>query len=485
MRALLASCAAGLVLVASACGGGGGGALPGGADAAPASASAFIAINTDFSSEQWRRATALFAKFSGSSDLLKRVERALRKENVDFERDVKPAVGPEVDVVFLDFANGGNDVVGMTQPKDKAKFEALLKKGTTPGFATEVQGWTVFADSQAKLDRFKRARENGSLADERAFKDAVGKLDESSAVRAYVRGRDVQTALDAALVRSGAPPNLTHAIGTLESIAASASAEPAGVRLDGGLGIEPALKPELFAATLASQLPSGALLYAALNRLDRPLDAVLALVAKSNPKFESQLGQVEAVLGLSVERDIDPLLRSESALAVYPATPIPAIVYLLKISDEDKVRSLLDRLTAIARFAGGTKTSTHEMGGVQIQELQFVKQGFSLFTAVFNGKLLVTNRHDAARAAIEGGERLSADPLYQQARRDAAVPDQTAGFVYLNLRDGLPAAYAFAERRGSVVPQVARENTKPLETALLYAVPDGNRLRTAGFVTIK
>src|SRR4051794_20907010 len=125
IRVSLASLLALVALLAAACGGGGGGGGGGGAGShsasvAPARAPAFIAVNTDFTSEQWGKAQKLAAKFPATPQLVAQLEKRLAKEHVDFETDVKPALGPEVDVVFLDFENGGNDVVVLTKPSDKA-----------------------------------------------------------------------------------------------------------------------------------------------------------------------------------------------------------------------------------------------------------------------------------------------------------------------------------------------------------------------------
>src|SRR5689334_22067991 len=103
---------AGLALVAAGCGGGGGGggnALPNAANVVPASAPALISVKTDFSSQQFRNALLLLRKFPDALPALRRF--GAENGNVDFARDVKPALGPELDVVWLDFKNGGSDVV--------------------------------------------------------------------------------------------------------------------------------------------------------------------------------------------------------------------------------------------------------------------------------------------------------------------------------------------------------------------------------------
>jgi hypothetical protein len=62
---------------------------------------------------------ALASKFPDKAKAVRAIEHSMRRDGgVDSEHDVKPALGKEVDVVFLDFANGGNDFVALTQPND-------------------------------------------------------------------------------------------------------------------------------------------------------------------------------------------------------------------------------------------------------------------------------------------------------------------------------------------------------------------------------
>src|SRR6185312_8515936 len=96
-----AAALAAVVLLAAACGGGGkkGGSVPEGASLAPKSSVAFISLNSD-SSDQWRQVQALAARFPGTPQFVSRLEKQLK--GLDFDRDVKPALGPEVDIVALD-----------------------------------------------------------------------------------------------------------------------------------------------------------------------------------------------------------------------------------------------------------------------------------------------------------------------------------------------------------------------------------------------
>jgi hypothetical protein len=493
MRVGAASLLAAIALVAAGCGSGGGGggpnALPAGAKVVPASAPVMISIRTDFSSPQWTNAFALLHEFPGAGDLLRRAR--VESGNVDFEQDVRPALGPEVDVVWLDFANGGNDVVGLTQPKSKAKFAALIAKlntGTPPKtVSAEVGGWTVVADSRSKIDAFRHASTGDKLADDGPFKDALSRLDEHAGVRAYVAGAPVQRALDRALEQGGGAQGLTHGLTRLDSLSAAAVVERHGVRLDSALASDPAANPKTYTPTLPGSLPAGALLYLSTGSLADPTRAILKLIERSKPKFETQLNQFLTVLGLSLQGDIYPLISREQALAVYPATPIPKIVFLAKVPDPGRARDLVARVLQLAKLSGTLTVTSFEAAGESVSDVSTPGSSVHVLVAVAGGKLIVTTTGlETLATLIEGkGPTLAHDQLYLRARADAKVPAKVAGLVYADLTHGLPFAFDLAEANGSFVPPEARANTEPLSHVLLYAEQDGNRFRLSGFVAIK
>jgi Protein of unknown function (DUF3352) len=487
VRAGAASFLAGLALVAASCGGGGGGggnALPDAAKVVPASASALISVKTDFTSAQFRNALLLLRKFPDALPALRRF--SADNGNIDFARDVKPALGPEFDVVWLDFKNGGGDVVGLTQPKDKAKFKALMNKGSESATA-EVNGWSVVADSKSQIDAFRTASTKDKLDGVAEFKDAMSKLDDSAAVRTYVAGEPVQRQLDRALEGSGAPANLTRdGVARLESISAAGLIEPDGVRIDSALTTDKAPNPKTVAPTLAGSLPSGALQYVDTADLAGPTRTILKLVGRSLPKFESQLHQVETILGLSLEKDVYPLLSREEAFALYPAKPIPKIVFVSKAPDESRAREVLGHVLSLAKLSGTLDVSTSSVGGVEVDDVSQPGGSTHVLVAVGHGKLIVTTARDTLPTLIEGsGPKLADDGLYKQARADAKMPAKVVGMVYADLTHGLPFAFDLSEDNGNVVPPEARTNTEALSHVLLYAEQDGKRFRLRGFLAIK
>jgi hypothetical protein len=482
----------GLALVASGCGGGGGGGTaPAGADLAPASAPAYIWVDTDLSSDQIQTAKALLDRFPGKAKLLGLINKELAKKNVSWETDVKPALGPELDWVWLDFKNNGDDVVGFAQPKDKAKLDTLLKAADPPFVSTEINGWTVFAQKQELLSRFRSASSAGSLADDKRFQDEMKRVPEESIARAYVNGAPVMAAAEQALAQSGSVSFKLSDFFTFNSAAAAAEAEKDGVKLEADADVDIALKPDPIAnpyeAKLPNELPSGALFYESFSQLDKTVRATLQIVSRAVPNFDQQLGQVESALGLSLEKDVYPTISGESALAVYKGTgtSLPTFEFVLAVKDEAKARKLVSQTNALLVLSGAVQPKKVTVGGVQVDEVPVPGAGFSVIYGVFDHKLVISN----ARAAFTGlrskGPKLASDPLYKAAAAAAGMPSKTIGFAYANLRTGLPYTYDFEEQSGTPVPQDVRANSKPLQSALLYSTRDGSHFAVAGFVGIK
>jgi len=133
-RALATAALLAFALLLAACGGSSstksssasGGAS--GADATPADAAVFVSVNTDLSSSQWKTVDKLLNKFPGKDKTLADTRQSFETSSgLNWDTDVKPALGPELDFVVLDASNTGGGVA-LTQPKDQGKFDALVAK---------------------------------------------------------------------------------------------------------------------------------------------------------------------------------------------------------------------------------------------------------------------------------------------------------------------------------------------------------------------
>src|SRR5207248_9000698 len=72
-----------------------------GATLVDSGALAFVAIDSDLSSSRWQQLDALVKKFPVRDKFLAELKRGLATQQIDYERDVKPALGSELDVSFV------------------------------------------------------------------------------------------------------------------------------------------------------------------------------------------------------------------------------------------------------------------------------------------------------------------------------------------------------------------------------------------------
>ena len=171
----------------------------GAADIVPASVPLFVALDTDLGSSQWQTVNELANKFPDKQKAVDSINQQLPKNGLDWERDLKPALGPELDVVMLDFAHP-DETVALMQPKDEGAFERAVKKGNAADPSSKLvyekfHGWTVMSDKQTAIDAFMQASDAAkrTLSDDKNFSAAMGKAGDGI-FRAYVNGASVMAA---------------------------------------------------------------------------------------------------------------------------------------------------------------------------------------------------------------------------------------------------------------------------------------------------
>ena len=472
-----------VAVVASGCGGGE--ATSGGAEFAPAGTPAFITLNTEVDGEQWRNAEALLSKFPGRGMLTQSFFDELREDDLSWERDVRPALGEAVHIAWLDFANEGENVVFFTEPNDREKFEKLVECCDEPMVHREIDGWTVFAETEQLIDRFDRARGERSLADVEAYEEATGDLEGETLATAYVSGRDALQAL-----RRAAGPEGTEffeqafrtGAGRLRSVVAAWSAEDEGVRIEATARATPAKDdqiPEPFAAELVSEVPAGTLLYFAFTGAGYR-DQLEQLTRRQRRAIE----QFERMVGVTLE-DVVGIFRGEGALYVRPGSPIPEVTLLLRNANEGDAVATLDRLaTRLAREGGGAAPRSAEIEGVTVKTLPLGDFGVSY--AGFDGKLIVTTSPQGAITGLRGdGDRLTDDASFEEATEAAGMPDETSGFLYVNVEDSIPLVSDLARFSGQDVPSEVVENTRPLRSLVYYATAEEGEASVVGFLRIE
>lgn len=455
-RMIGAAALAALAVLAAGCGGSGSPAaqaVGGAASVVPSNAVAFVAVDTDASSAQWQTVNDLLAKFPAHDAWTTQLRQAFeQKTKLSWTNDVLPALGSELDLAVLPGTKP--QLVGLTQPKDAAKLDALVTKLGHGLVTRTVGGWTAIADTGSALDALGSSP---SLAQDNTYGEATAKLAGDALVKAYANGTEAQQLL--ATLHAGSAGQ-QPASSPLQWAAADLVAESDGVKAEvfARTAAPTAAQPQPtapYAAQLPDEIPAGALLVADFQADPSALQGArtsnlpkpLAQLLQAHPNL---LGEAAQVLG------------GESALYVSPGLPIPSATLVTSPQDPAAaVRALPDLVDALHQALGAA-------GG---KRLPLDLANLPLYHAVHGGQLVVSTSQQAiADFESGGGARLSADGTFQEARQASAMPAQTTGFVYANVKDALPLLQTLGPLAGFTVPT----GLEPLRTLTAYGTRSGD-----------
>lgn len=479
-------------LLSTACGGDD--AVGGAAEIVPADVAVFVSADTDFDGDQWQTAEELVRKFPDGPRALQQLLSELEEdENVSFEQDVKPALGPEVAVVVLEIPEGDGEppFVVLTQPEDEGKLRELLTRSEDPVVIDQVAGWTIVSDSQASIDAFKSARGDGTLAGSEDYREATEGLDEEALGRVYVSGQALQEVAEREPDYSAGTLKAMLPGGQFPSFALVLQARDDGVRLDGnarfaGELVEGGFASAPYEAKLPETVPAGVLFYLSFSDLEGQLSKLRDAFAGLEPDVERQLGQVEAMLGVSLEEDVAPLFANEGAFYVRRGALIPEVTLLLEVDDEARALETVDKLVeGLGRFAPVGTPRPVEIAGVQARELVLQDAPVALVYAAFDGKLVLTTSREGIAALREDGDRLAGEDAFEEAKERADVPEETSGFGYVNLQEIISLALGLGEAvAGAETPSELRPNLEPLRQLVFYQTAEGDRATFSAFLGI-
>jgi hypothetical protein len=466
-------------LLAAGCGGTTAHIGSGASSIVPASAPAFIAIDSNAASAQWGTIDDLASKFPDKQKAVNSIKRDLAKNGVDWAKDVEPALGDELDFVWLDFANHGENVVGLTQPSSRAKFKALVDKAnkaaTKPGdkvFYDTFKGWAVIAPAKKTIDRFERESANAAnmLADEKSFTDSMNRLGTDAVVRAYVNGKFL---MRLARTYGGAKvqPYLDK-VGKLDWIAARLAANSEGIGFDTivhgtpGSLFKGASKSSAFNATLLGTVPADALVYLSFHGSKGMFDGLRQNPTLNTPQFR-QFAQPLQQLGR--------ILEGENAIYVRPGANIPEVT--LVSTPETLGTPIVDRM--VKRFSG-TSPQAATVDGTRVHAL--ASSGPGLYYADVDGKFVVSDQLQGIRAANGARKSLSESSEFRQAKDASGMPDKTWTSLYVNIHASVPYAEQLAQQH---LPAELARNIKPLRSAVEYAASHTHELQVSFFLRIK
>jgi hypothetical protein len=423
-----------------------------------------VRLNTAFDSSTWAALHALLAKFPDGEKLF----AGLSGNGVDFERDIEPALGPETDVVALtqqDLSKG--TYVALTQPKSPAKLDALLAKSKGKEVSEQIDDWRVVSDTRAAIDAFKRARNDGVLADGEEYRAATQDLPADALATFFLKGSLLEGAI-ASQTKTGANGPVPG-VGRIGWLAGALTGRQDGVAVDLRLqGDEIEATP--FTAELPKEIPAGASVFVDFKGLDATLDEL-----RRSPAVSAQLGQAAKALGPLIDEVIG-LFKGEGA---FYARPGPEYALVLKVSDETAARSTLDKLGTLVGAA--TQRAPEQVGvdGVSANKVTIGKT--TVYYGVFDGKVVLTNATSAIHA-LKTGPYLAGSKAWHDAVAAAALPDQTAGIFYADVEQLLPLVERLSKKPLSAE---VKRNLEPLSSGLLYGSVDGGVYTVKGFISVR
>jgi hypothetical protein len=454
------------------------GSVPAGASVVRAGVVAFVSVDSDTGSSQWQQLDELAKKFPGRDQAISKLKQQVSEQGVDYDQDVKPALGPELDIAVVSAGTeSSTKAVALTKPEDPAKFKALVAKlnaKDSSGERTvyrEVDGWYALSDSQASITQALEG--NAPLADDANFKEAMGKLPGDTLARVYLDGQR----LNAIAQQSSSSNTASLGLDTLKYIAASASAEDDGVRVHGASNGGPAGSGD-FASALIGGVPGDAFAFLDFDGKSTT-DQIGKL--KSNPQVASAIKQLEQTLGVTLDQLLG-LLSGEVAFYARPGAGIPELTLALDVKDESTALSTLDTMAArIAAMAGG-HVEPGTQGGHPIKTVNFGQ--FAVHYGSVDGKVLITSGVSGI-ADYGEGDHLPDSEDFKQAQDAAGMPASNGGVMYIDLKDALPLLEGFASLAGESLPSSTTENLRPLRSFLAWTNGSGETRTFDAFLEIK
>lgn len=446
---------AGLAILAAGCGGSGGSSSDA-ADLVPPDALAYVTLDTDFASAQLSSAQSILDKFPIKGQVLQALRASASSQDVNL-RAYKASAGPEVDVAAMR-VDGKTGAVAFTHPRDEKAFAALVDKDTTPLFRAQVGGWTAVSNKQAFLDAVKHR--HGKLTDDPAYTAAVATLPAAgdAIARVFVTPAAIRTGSSALPVVPGGTSSLGLGAKT-KWVAGALTSKDGAFKLEvhaksGSAVAAPASSP------LAGEIPSG---------------SILALqLAGGGAALPANLGTQAGALSKQLGFDATSLLGALSGPViayVRPGLPLPEVTVVARPSQPKRTVAAIAKL--VATFTQGqiaavpTKVAD---GTLQKADLGSV----SLYYGRAGSDVVVSDSANVLAELKGSVGRLSTDSVFKEAKDAAGMPDGNQGFLFVDLKDALPALSGFADLANQKLPPALESNLKPLRSLLLYGWRDGD-----------
>jgi hypothetical protein len=445
MRVRLAGVAV-LAVLAAGCGGGGSSSSSGADSIVPRDALAFASIDADTSSAQVSSALKILKKFPIEPQAERQLRASISQGGVDFNAITKSA-GSEVDLAVL-MVNGEPTPVGFAKPGDDNAFDTQLDKNQAKH--QKIDGWTVFADKQAAIDAVSNRK--ADLSDDAAYQAAIKSLPDDAIARFYGSSAGEHAVVNAA--KQNVPSASLGVLPQAQWLTGALTSQDGAFKLE--VHTKSASTKALSKSNpLAGKIPSGAIVALALNGGG----ATNTLPAATQEQL--------SVLGQQIGIDLPGLisvLNGPVIAYVRPGIPLPEVTIAARPARPANASSALG--TLLARFASGAAPVPTKVDGGTMNKLDLGP--VALYYGVNDGQLVVTDSSNALAELNGSVGRLSGDGVFKEAKQGAGMTDTAQTFIFLDVKDALPALSGFAQLANQSLPPEVENNLRPLRSALLY-----------------
>jgi hypothetical protein len=477
MRAVAVALLGALALAVGGCGGGEVAASQAASLLKPG-AIAYLELFTDPESEQWKQAEELLRTFPDGDRWIAQLRREyVEDEGLDWERDVKPALGDRTIVVAYPASEAGEPfVVGLTNADDPDKTVALFKKfdqeDARPTVTRVVDGWIAISDKEAALQAALNADGGQSLADDEGFKAAVAELPDDALGRVYVD--------PAAVVSMTGPALKMLGLDELDFVGAWTKAREDGAELSilvGGAGADKLLgSGEPYASDLLERVPEDAFAFVSFDGagLRRQLERL-----GDQPMAGFWLRGLERELGVSLDQ-LARIFGGEVAFFARHGSPNVELTLLSETDDE--AASFEAAKTLLRGLAAEHDGRITDDGGVFTVAFA---DALPVSVTTLDGVLVLTTARGGLDDLRSSSDKLPDSERFEQALDAASTPETYTGLAYVDLSEAIPAVedYLSSREENSVPPDV-RRNLEPLRTLVAYGKKDGDLASALVFLGI-
>ncbi len=410
--------------------------------------------------------------------------------DISFETDVKPWIGSEIAVAIVnlsDLIDGQEDPIGViaAATRDRGASDAFLEKirasleadgyevteatyqGTTyyvqqseldwetPIVFGSVKKWVILASSVDTMNSVIDVSQGNadSLAKNERYTRLLQVLPDDAVGLVFYDMTDIMAPL---LADSGVelPPETTKQLETFHTVGVAVGLDTEGIKLDLITLFDPdALSPEQLQSMssdanpgrILQQIPHDALGFSSGQNLAATWASYINNM-QNNPDFATQLEDLEASMGLSIDEELLAWTTGEYALAVVQspqAAEIPIGVFAtLEVDAPEAAQTKMGELAGLLEDMGYV-FQAEDVGGVEMQIVDDPYMGITLGYGFSEQHLVIGLMRDALEIAVDDGITPVADDETFK-RVQSHLPRNNRGYFYLNVAEIWKLVYGSA-----------------------------------------